>query len=238
MQSQQLDQLSLALSEFQSELTHVHKDKTAKAGSFSYRYADLSSVWDLIRPLLVKHGLSVSQAPLYRDGFSVLRTTLMHKSGQWMAGELLLNPVKNDPQSMGSAITYARRYALCSMTGVVADEDDDAQIAQRKGPKQSGERDDDEEPGWFKTEPSTAAIMREVEKQETDSIPESQYRLFEEKLSLVGNIEDLVAWWKTATTAKKRGLLTPDQYANLTKLKDAHKRAFESEGEREPGSEG
>ena len=60
----------------------------------------------------------------------VLITTLIHTSGQWISGEYWLNPAKpNDPQALGSATTYARRYALSALVGVCSEEDDDGNAA-------------------------------------------------------------------------------------------------------------
>ena len=68
----------------------------------------------------------------------VWETMLIHKSGEWISGYLPIKPKVDDPQGMGSAITYARRYALSAMLGIVADDDDDAEIAQaRKEPPKS-----------------------------------------------------------------------------------------------------
>ena len=94
-------------------------------------YVDLPGVWEAIRPLLAKNGLSVVQTfTAWADGPTIV-TTLMHKSGQWVSSELFLKPAKSDPQGVGSAITYARRYALAAMVGVVADEDDDGNAASQ-----------------------------------------------------------------------------------------------------------
>jgi hypothetical protein len=75
-------------------------------------------------------------------GHDVLWTMLGHTSGQWIASDMLLHLVKDDPQGQGSAITYARRYSLCSAIGLVADDDDDGQAASK--PKQRSERPNQE----------------------------------------------------------------------------------------------
>jgi hypothetical protein len=70
------------------------------------------------------------------DNNSVLETTLYHTSGEWISGTQLVNPVKNDPQGLGSAITYARRYSLSAILGLVSDDDDDANTATKPDVKQ------------------------------------------------------------------------------------------------------
>jgi hypothetical protein len=99
------------------------------------KYADLGAVWDSIKPHLQALGLFVSQPTEITDAGMVLRTVVTHKSGAKIESTYLLNPVKQDPQGMGSAITYARRYALCSLLGIVADDDDDGNAASGQGKK-------------------------------------------------------------------------------------------------------
>ena len=130
-QSEQLNELFAALSLAQVEFKIAIKD--SKNPFFKSTYADLGSVRDAVQGALTKHGLSYLQlTTIDANGNTNLETTIGHKSGQWMRGVYPVHPVKNDPQAMGSAITYARRYALSSMLGVVADEDDDGNAAMPK----------------------------------------------------------------------------------------------------------
>lgn len=99
------------------------------------QYADLASVWAACRLALASKGLCVIQRTLDTDGFVVsIETILAHKSGQWISGTTTMRPSKSDPQGYGSALTYARRYALASMVGV-APEDDDGNAAS--GPSET-----------------------------------------------------------------------------------------------------
>lgn len=126
--SEQVNELAKALSTVQSTMKAAKKDSTNPF--FKSKYADLSSVWDACREELTKNGLSVCQTMEATEQGAGLRTTLLHTSGQWMSGVLVLNPAKNDPQGIGSALTYARRYALAAIVGVVT-EDDDGNAATR-----------------------------------------------------------------------------------------------------------
>ena len=132
-QSNELKDLALALSKAQSEIVGALKD--AANPFFKSKYADLPSVWDAIRAPLTKNGLAVVQATDVREGQTGVVTTLMHSTGQWIQGFYPLNPIKNDPQGMGSAMTYARRYALAAMVGVVQI-DDDGEAAMGRNPLQ------------------------------------------------------------------------------------------------------
>ncbi len=124
--------LAVALSKAQGEMTTAKKD--ADNPYFKSKYADLASVWEACRAPLAKYGLSVCQMPEYVDGYVFVQTILMHASGEWISSELRLKPVKDDPQGMGSAITYARRYALSAAVGI-APEDDDGNQASGKPSK-------------------------------------------------------------------------------------------------------
>lgn len=129
-QSAEIGELAAALSVAQGEITGALKDSANPF--FKSKYADLASVWDACRASLSKNGLAVIQVAGTDDkGAAVITTTLAHKSGQWIRGSIALMPVKSDPQGMGSALTYARRYALAAMVGV-AQVDDDANAASGK----------------------------------------------------------------------------------------------------------
>ncbi len=79
--------------------------------------------------LLNKHGLAVTQLVDNAVDAGSLTTMLMHESGEWISATQPLLLAKADPQGQGSAITYARRYGLMSMLGIVAEDDDDANAA-------------------------------------------------------------------------------------------------------------
>jgi len=94
-------------------------------------YADLAAVLDAVRKGLAENELAIIQTPFSRqDGGVLLRTTLAHSSGEWIASEISF-PVDRMGaiQGWGSALTYARRYALAAMVGIAQD-DDDGEAAQ------------------------------------------------------------------------------------------------------------
>lgn len=129
--SDAINELSTALTAFQKATPPIKKDKTATVpiktgGGYTYAYADLATIWDKIRGSLADNNLSVIQSPSSRTGEPTLTTLLAHSSGQWVEDEMPLKIVQDTPQGQGSAITYARRYMLCAMLGIVADSDNDA----------------------------------------------------------------------------------------------------------------
>jgi hypothetical protein len=132
MQSEQINDLVAALVAAQGKIEPPAK--SAHNPFYKSRYAPLDVVWDACRGPLGANGLAVIQTTTVRDGLTVLVTTLAHTSGQWIRGEYPITAVKQDPQGIGSAITYARRYALAAITSTTPrDEDDDAETAQGRG---------------------------------------------------------------------------------------------------------
>ena len=127
--SETINELASALAKAQGEITGALKDSSNPF--FKSKYADLSSCWDACRSALSKNGLAVTQFPTTEAGATCLVTTLLHSSGQWMRSSLLVQPKDDSPQAMGSAITYARRYALTAVVGV-AQVDDDGNAASGK----------------------------------------------------------------------------------------------------------
>jgi len=122
-----IEKLAEALSKAQAELKNPAFDSTNP--HFRSKFASLVSVREAVLPVLNRHGLTISQFPKGGDGCAGVVNRLMHSSGQWLEEECLLPLDKNNAQGAGSAITYARRYCLQAIAGVVADEDDDANAA-------------------------------------------------------------------------------------------------------------
>lgn len=129
-QSDQINEIAKALAAAQSSLSAAKRD--AVNPHFRNRYATLQAVWESAREVLAPNGLSVAQTFAPTDGARLdLTTTLLHTSGQFITGTLSMLPQQATPQGIGSAITYARRYALAAILGVVTDDDDDGNEASR-----------------------------------------------------------------------------------------------------------
>lgn len=147
-----IDALAAALSKAQGEITGALKDSSNPF--FKSKYADLASCWDACREALSKNGLSVIQTTRRGEPVTiewetkdmetgevsqfkvntvetVIVTTLMHSSGQWISSPLPMIPRDASPQGIGSAITYGRRYGLTAMIGVAQVDDDGNQASGR-----------------------------------------------------------------------------------------------------------
>lgn len=120
--------LAAALAKAQGMMSHASKD--AQNPHFKSRYADLAAVWSAVREPLSVNGLSVVQTVAQGDGTVGVRSLLLHASGEWVCSVLEMPVAQKTPQGYGSALTYARRYALAALVGIAQD-DDDAEAATR-----------------------------------------------------------------------------------------------------------
>lgn len=126
--SESIKELASALSKFQGEIKNPAN--TANNPFFKSKYAPLNDVLNLVRPVLFKHGLSVVQAPSGDGENIIVTTTLLHNSGEYIEFQpLILKADKATAQGAGSAITYARRYALSAILGISSEDDDDGNHA-------------------------------------------------------------------------------------------------------------
>ena len=121
IQSESINELATALSLAQAKFETASKDSKAHYG----KYADLKSVWEAARGPLTENGLSIVQTIEITSMGQVLVTQLLHKSGQWIKGHtLLMLPPTCTMQIFSAAVTYARRFSLSAMIGIVPEDPD------------------------------------------------------------------------------------------------------------------
>lgn len=137
--------LAAALAKAQGEMATAAKDSTNP--HFHSKYADLASIWNAAREPLAKNGIAVVQAPGETAERVVTVTTLLsHASGEWIEETLTIPMAKVDAQGYGSAVTYARRYALAAMVGIAPAEDDGNAAAAIGGDNAAPRRARQEQP--------------------------------------------------------------------------------------------
>jgi hypothetical protein len=135
--SNKIGALAAALAKAQAEIVNPEKSQTAtiespfpREGQRSFRYASLSTGLDIVRKCLGQHEIATIQATaIDRDaGLIKLTTTLVHASGEWVSSDWPVCPASETaaPHRMGSALTYARRYALFTLVGIAGEDDLDA----------------------------------------------------------------------------------------------------------------
>src|SRR5439155_2456193 len=141
--------LASALAKAQAELINPEKSLTATIrtgrpgdGERSFRYAPLSSGLDIVRKTLGQHEIATLQTTAIDQtaGMVNLTTTLAHSSGEWIASDWPVCPIAEtaNPQRMGAALTYARRYALFTLVGIAGEDDLDAPDLGHGAPSPAG----------------------------------------------------------------------------------------------------
>lgn len=151
--SEQIDKLAEALAVAEVELKNPQRNRTVKVRTksgqeYRFRYATLDEILDVVRPVLSKHGLALIGS-VNGDGYTA---RLAHSSGQWVETVVPVLAREDGPQAYGSALTYARRYAITSLLPIAAEEDDDANGAEgnHAEPVKPREPSEDVMPQWVK----------------------------------------------------------------------------------------
>lgn len=136
-QSESISALCAALVAAQAEMPGVPKATKGQVGTAIRFYADLSSVLEVVNPVLAQHKLGFVQFPYGGTGGSVtVVTRIFHESGEWMECEASMPTGGNGAQGVGSAITYQKRYSLMAVLGL-ATEDDDGKAASAPAKQQA-----------------------------------------------------------------------------------------------------
>lgn len=129
--SESIKEIAAALCKFQQECESPKK--SAVNPHFKNKYAPLEEIIKAVTPTMAKHGLSHFQSTSAEGDSIVVTTVLMHSTGEFIESDPLRLPMgKTTAQGAGSSITYARRYSLCALLGIAAEEDDDANGASQQ----------------------------------------------------------------------------------------------------------
>lgn len=131
-------QLAAALSRVQAKLHSVGKDRDVRVtpkdggGSYTFRYATLAAIWDVIRGPCTENGLAIVQLPRVDVAkmMVVVETRVLHTSGESLGATVELPTKRTDPQGIGAVMSYARRYGLSAILGVTQDEENDEQALE------------------------------------------------------------------------------------------------------------
>jgi ERF superfamily len=175
--SESINELAAALSKAQGEYEAATKDQNNP--NFNRRYADLASGLNACRAALSKNGIAVIQDPtvdMFGEGESEaanvsVETQLVHSSGQWISGTLVMPVEGVTAQKIGSAITYARRYALFALVGIAPEDDDGNAASAGQGAPQQRPAQQSAAP-----RPGTAAASKRAKTAEQSSVLKSLTR--------------------------------------------------------------
>lgn len=136
--SPETDEIVTALQKALAEMPDVTRDSKVEAGAMRYKFATLGAVLSAVRPVLAKHGLSIMQTPVAQGE---VESTILHSSGQWLTTAPLVVIANNhSPQGQGSAISFARRYALLSLLCLATEDDDGSSASQQPEPHPNSDR--------------------------------------------------------------------------------------------------
>jgi hypothetical protein len=215
--------LASALAKAQAELINPEKSLTATIrtgrpgeGERSFRYAPLSSGLDIVRKTLGQHEIATLQTTAIDQtaGMVNLTTMLAHASGEWIASDWPVCPIAEtaNPQRMGAALTYARRYALFTLVGIAGEDDLDAPDLC-DGPRSSTRSAEEgslmPRHGQQPRKPGNGQVRRGTHGERPSTLePEQSAALREKLLTALGNITsaDSAAIWAHETLAAKNRL--------------------------------
>lgn len=189
--SESISALAKALVAAQAQMRNPVLDSTNP--HFKSSYVSLAGVRDAVVPVLAKHGLAVTQMLSIAERGVICETMLLHESGEWISSTLELPATKFDAQGIGSAATYARRYALMALACVVGDEDDDGNQAVYQGPQ----------------------TVKQPHKPAKPAVPSVHELML--MLQAATSQQDLIAAWRTVVSHFQT---YPNEVANFTAEKD------------------
>src|SRR3954452_10532655 len=223
--SESVAALAAALAKAQAELVNPEKSLTASIrtgrpgeGERSFRYAPLSSGLDIVRKTLGQHEIATVQTTAIDQtaGMVNLTTTLAHASGEWIASDWPVCPIAEtaNPQRIGAALTYARRYALFTLVGIAGEDDLDAPDLC-DGPRSPAPPADERslkpghrQPPVQQRKPGNGQRRRGMHGERPSTLePEQSAALREKLLTAVGSItsaDSAVIWAQEALAAKNR----------------------------------
>lgn len=226
--SDQVDQLATALAKAQGQFESVERNREVKVtmrenkGKYTFWYCTLDAIVDVIRKPLADNGLCYAQGVNGSENGTVVETMLMHSSGQWLETQTPVRLEGQTAQSLGSGITYAKRYALTALLGIVAEEDDDAndadgnQVETQRLDRPASKRSADN-PNWRGPLPKTE-LKKEITKLVSAIGETNDAQVFTGILgdyidAITQCVADLPDWWVHKTGGVKQAI--SDRAASL-----------------------
>jgi len=186
--SDSIKELAIALNKAQSEMQKAHKKSDNPF--FNSKYANLSEVLTCVKEAFSANGLSFTQMPSFDSGVAYVETMVMHISGEWMTSTAGSPLSKQNPQGIGDATTYLRRYSLAAIAGL-AQEDDDGN-SNSQGTQQSSP---DDNKAWYTDELFAQHTKQIIDKLRSgltpDAIAVELRASFKVAKKWVGSIEQL-----------------------------------------------
>lgn len=171
------------------EVENVKRDTAGQAGGAKYKYATIDAVLDVLQPLLKKNGLALIQ---YVRGDNLI-SELHHEDGEvWSMGEYFLGNFI-DSQKRGSAITYGRRYQLCSIFGIAQEDDDGAEASKPQKQSNSPTSGEKTAQGEFGTAANFKKYYVETESAIERIIAKDQAAIIQARIDRISKVEEQAA---------------------------------------------
>ena len=182
--SEQINEIATALSKAQKQMTGATKG--ANNPFLKSKYSDLSMVIDAISKPFADNELCFIQAVEMNETKVSVTTRIMHSSGQFFESVTELQPVKLDPQSVGSAATYAKRYGLQGLAGVPSVDDDGNSASKQSKQEYSDDKFKINFPKWMD-------LVESGEKNATAIITQmsNAFNLKKEQLEALMSLKDI-----------------------------------------------
>lgn len=192
--SDSIASLAKALVAAQKELKNPALDKSNP--HFRSKFASLAGVRDTVTPILAKHGLTVLQLLCNDEHGVACETVLTHESGEFISSTFSVPVTKHDAQGVGSAATYARRYALMALCNVVGDEDDDGNAAAKAAPARPESAKSVAQVAWEALTPKRQNELADIAADVADLLAQDRAIQANETIQALGlDADDRAALW-------------------------------------------
>lgn len=241
LQSETVTDLTAALAKAQGMMTAASKDATNS--HFKNKYADLASIFEVVRQPFATHGISYTQQNEQLMNGQWLVWTVLRKGAEWIANPTPILMRGQNSQDFGAAETYARRQGMQTLCGIAADEDDDGETASGRGKKQAGGEGpkttgNGPKPGGVGPKPKT-----ETESKDPNAVTEAQLaRMFAIAKEKGWTTDQVKSYLKDGYGLESSKLLTKRDYDDFCKmLAEGYQNAvalLQNERQAEPGTQG
>ena len=145
--SDSIKEIAISMCKVQTSMEVANKSK--ENPFFNSKYADLSEVLRCIKGVLPSHDLSFMQMPSFENGVVSVETIVMHVSGEWISSISASPIAKSNPQGVGDAITYLRRYSLAAIFGLAQQDDDGNSNSEQSSNKPNKSKSQDDDKPWY-----------------------------------------------------------------------------------------
>jgi len=188
--SDSIKEIAMAMCKVQATMEVASKSK--ENPFFNSKYADLSEVLRCIKGVLPSEGLSFMQMPSFESGVVSVETIVMHTSGEWISSISASPIAKSNPQGVGDAITYLRRYSLAAIFGLAQKDDDGNSNSEQSSSKPNKSKAKDDDKPWYDDSAWQADIDGVTQAIKEGTPPEQVINQIAQKFKIANKYRDLI----------------------------------------------